>query len=291
MYLDEVERLLQKDAKAKARISPMLARYLGDIGLAFKIRAHLRSMAPRVFRKGDSVSQKADSKYPSAVEHATDHILHELQDIIGSEQAEEGKFLKLGEAGDPKKFVYPADQPRTEETVASMQQAENNLDDIWRRFERHIHRHLKAGDEQTLQDVFPSDRTLQRTPDFSDISAGVQNLAVDEQGTQVAVSKNTFNVFQKLFPGSSGISKPVPWTKFAQALEEIGFKATKGVGSLWMFERGGLRVGNGAADITIFFDPYDQANIPAHITKRYGQTLSRVYGLSGGMFTIQAGSA
>ncbi|KAF2680989.1 hypothetical protein K458DRAFT_489518 [Lentithecium fluviatile CBS 122367] len=122
----ELSRLVQTDKNYKARISPMAARFIADLGLSYELRAQSRMLCPSLFSGPAPLSgEQVDTSQTWVGEQLRG--LHELK-MCTSVSHSGDKFLRLGESGDPARLPYPINKKRTKEHVETMQKTERQLD-------------------------------------------------------------------------------------------------------------------------------------------------------------------
>ncbi|KAF2870536.1 hypothetical protein BDV95DRAFT_619552 [Massariosphaeria phaeospora] len=162
----ELNNLVHTDKSQKARITPMVARFIGDISLGYELRSQLRLLCPLLYRQDDQnnpYEKILEVENPSLIELL--RPLYDLKMIVSPAHAG-SKFLKLGDLGNPAMFYYPVDKRRTQDNVEAMQTAERNLDALWAKYDGHLRTHLSAETNDVLQAIIPDRGELQRTPDW-----------------------------------------------------------------------------------------------------------------------------
>lgn len=130
----DLNRFVQTaDKKQRERISPMVARTLGGLGLVYELRSQLRLLAPQLSRKQIPLSSKQHGEIEAwAIEELRPR--YDLKMIVSPSHAR-AKFLRLGEIGDPARLSYPVNSRRTKDNVDMMQGAERRLDVWWEKYD------------------------------------------------------------------------------------------------------------------------------------------------------------
>jgi hypothetical protein len=176
MIVDELERLLRAEPKAREMISGYVAGRLGDLSILCECLRQLEIYQPWA------------NGYESASVEREDGIKKDLEiwrdGWVGIHSTLKSKPMlanfKLADPSD-KKFFYPTEKRRTKETVDALRQAEANLDTFWDKFDKSLY--AKAGDlrKTALQKLLSQKRTLQRTPEW------VAPPSADKKTTKPAV--------------------------------------------------------------------------------------------------------
>jgi hypothetical protein len=127
--LDEIERTIRRDPKQKARISPMVAQMFGDLALTGELDRQLKMYQPRLYEP--FYQENSDLSM-----HVSRRKIEEMGRMM--KIAEHMDEMHVAEEGTPKnnRFDYPADQPRTKETVEQMRLAESKLDKFWAKVDK-----------------------------------------------------------------------------------------------------------------------------------------------------------
>jgi hypothetical protein len=127
--LDEIERTIRRDPKQKARISPMVAQMFGDLALTGELDRQLRMYQPRLYEPFYQDER-------GLTEFASERMITEMGRMM--KIAEHMDEMHVAEEGTPKnnRFEYPADQPRTKESVEQMRLAESKLDKFWAKIDK-----------------------------------------------------------------------------------------------------------------------------------------------------------
>jgi hypothetical protein len=161
MIVDELERLLRVESRARELVSGYVAGRIGDLSILCECLRQLEIYQPWA------------NGYESASVDREEGIKKDLaawrDNWVGIYNTMKSRpmvaHFKLAEPSD-KRFFYPTEKRRTKETVEALRQAEANLDVFWDKFDNTLH--AKAGDlEKTaLWRLLSQKRTLQRTPEW-----------------------------------------------------------------------------------------------------------------------------
>lgn len=161
--VDELERLIQAEPKAKEMISSHIADVLGDLAISVEGLCQIK------------IYQPWSQTFEEALVDRKDDIMKEFAErtkqwsafLGGPTKGPEGaKVVRLGDPSE-RKFYYPADKRRSKENVEYMRSAEQNLDAFWAAVDKNVNRNAKHGlDGTALQKLLAQPRSLQRTPEW-----------------------------------------------------------------------------------------------------------------------------
>lgn len=159
LVLDELDRLLRADPRAREIVSPYVARLIGELSIIAECLQQINNYQPwangfenaMVDREGDIKKEFAKRTEIEA------KIMEVLRDQI---LVKEG-IPKLGEPGN---FDYPVGKRRNKAVVDAIRAAEANLDAFWTTTDRLLDTKVGAGLDGTATRRFLSQsRPLQRT--------------------------------------------------------------------------------------------------------------------------------
>jgi hypothetical protein len=144
--MDEIERLIRTNAEDKERISPIVARNLSELALTGELERQLELYQPRLFEPFYRPNPRAGQKL----------LLDSLSRMmkIGNHM----ERMPIANLGEPtaRKFYYPADEKRAEETVEQMRRSEANLDKFWQEVDKIVLiRAQKYAKGRTLHVLWP----------------------------------------------------------------------------------------------------------------------------------------
>ncbi|KAG9319932.1 hypothetical protein KVV02_005532 [Mortierella alpina] len=301
--LDEMERLVENDPKARNLFSARVANLVADLSFFAECKRQISLYQPWAASfENDAASHPSNGR-----------------------------------------FYYPVEKRRTKETTEAMQQAEKNLDDFWEKLDKFLLPQMDLLHDGALTRLLTDSRILHRTPDWvePDLSispaerqkeepredivmplskvyseqprpqsssgpktkiktrgvatprataaaegsqAGIGPQEVDIQPT-FTVDKRSLKVFSTLFHRPSTSSQPgeIPWNDFLHAMGATGFGMQKLYGSVWHFKPSNLDVERSI----LFHEPHPISKIPFKIARRFGRRLFRTYGWRGDMFKLK----
>jgi hypothetical protein len=162
MIVDELERLLRAEPRARELISGYVAGRIGDLSILCECLRQLDIYQPWAM----------EYEHPSITWGARlkDDLVAWSDGWAGIRRALESKAMlvnfKLAHPSD-KRFFYPAEKRRSKETVDALRQAEANLDAFWDRFDGCLHAKAAGLSETALGRLLSQQRTLQRTPEWT----------------------------------------------------------------------------------------------------------------------------
>lgn len=160
--VDELERLVQSDPKAKGMISSYVADLVSDLAVFSEAIRQLKIYQPwaQTFEKL-LVDKEGDIEKRFA--QRTNGWGLVMAALDGPNQM---KIVRLGEPGG-RKFYYPVDKRRTKENVEAMRSAEQNLDAFWLSVDQNMRIRMGNKLEGTaLWHLLSQSRILQRTSEW-----------------------------------------------------------------------------------------------------------------------------
>jgi hypothetical protein len=157
VILDEFERLLHDEPRAKTLITSHIASTLSQLSIMSECLHQFHQFQPWARKIESHIAQR---RYKYMVEY--DFIFRKWGTI--NEVYDKFCDPKLFHVGNPKdgKFNYPADQRRTRETVSAMIAAETALDAFWKAANRHWMRYVGTTPTALVRHII-GDRTVHRT--------------------------------------------------------------------------------------------------------------------------------
>jgi hypothetical protein len=172
--VDEIERLIQSEPKAKELISPYVASVFADLSVLTECLRQIK------------IYQPWSEAFDNYMVHKEEGI---KQEFIARTNPRAGflgvlKYTSIANFGIPqdKKFFYPVDKRRTKENIEAMREAEKNLDLFWQKVDQHMTSKSKHELEFTnVWRMLSQPRTLQRTPEWTEPVPGNQHAQDNEQ--------------------------------------------------------------------------------------------------------------
>lgn len=174
--LDELERHIRADPKAKQLVTSRISNWIFDLAIAAEFMHKINHYFPwgRIIRHDAKISEMRNAKTLINMRGGSEVGNSSSQNLfVGSSSGPchtiDPVFARanLAHLGDPtdKRFYYPVDKRRTRENTIAMRSAEANLDKFWRM----VDGHYNAESSPVLEFVWGmlgKDRTLQRTPEW-----------------------------------------------------------------------------------------------------------------------------
>lgn len=157
--VDELERLMPVEPKAKALVSAHIASVLANLSVSTEAIRQLSIYQPWAQTFANAMVDKEEG-IEEAYDAKTQHLEHFMGVLDGPGQH---RLVTLGDPRD-RKFYYPVDKRRTKENVEAMRLAEQNLDAFWIGVDDNLRR--KAGNEldvTALKALLSASRNVQRT--------------------------------------------------------------------------------------------------------------------------------
>ena len=133
--VDELDRLIQTEAKAKEMLTDYMANHLSDLSIISECLRQLSLYQPWANNFEDAMIDRKDS--------ITQEWEQRNKPWRGLHRAfdRQTSYARLGDPSDGK-FYYPVDRRRTTENTEAMRQAESKLDMFWKRIDQLIHDHV-----------------------------------------------------------------------------------------------------------------------------------------------------
>jgi hypothetical protein len=162
LVVDEIERLIQSEPRARELLSSQITRVVGDLSIISQCLNQLNIYHPwaRTFLSESAGRDEALKKEYAERTQSWGKIFAALH-----EKSLPSRAVTLGQPTGGK-FVYPVDKRRTRENVDALRQAEGNLDAFWVSIDHVII--AKAGDlrDSAVRNLLSQPRILQRTREW-----------------------------------------------------------------------------------------------------------------------------
>ncbi|KAF9344212.1 hypothetical protein BGX26_004648 [Mortierella sp. AD094] len=155
--LDEMERLVQNDPKARNLFSSRVASMVADLSLISECQRQISLYQPWADSFENEAVTRSDELATKYVQRTS--RIQELDTAF--------KQISLADA-DPSegKFFYPVEKRRTKENVELMQRAEGTLDRFWEKLDKSILQKVNISRQGALTQLLSNNRILHRTPDW-----------------------------------------------------------------------------------------------------------------------------
>ncbi|KAK2730623.1 hypothetical protein CKAH01_02451 [Colletotrichum kahawae] len=207
LVLDELERLLHAEPRAKELVSPYIASVIGSLSIISHCISQLDLYHPWAQSYDSMMVDREDGlKKEFAVQTAgRAKVMAVLK---------ESNVLPAARLAEPSnnRFAYPSEKRRTKAVTATLIEAERNLDAVWAAVDRLILE--KAGGlwMDAVRHVLEHNRSLQRTPEWVDEPAASgerkpKAKATDVQTDMVYRPLSTL-YFEKSGEAAEDVSQP-----------------------------------------------------------------------------------
>ncbi|KAL5420796.1 hypothetical protein PMIN04_006125 [Paraphaeosphaeria minitans] len=230
--VDELERLIQSDAKAKGLISAHVADVFSDLSIICEALRQLKTYQPWARGFENALVEKEDGIKTEFTQHTRSWSLV-MKGIDGPNQK---KIIRLGEPTGTK-FHYPIDKSRTKRNVDAMRSAEKELDAFWQAVDENLRKRKIAG--TALWQLLSQEKILHRTPEWVEqdnsakqdleynITMPLSELYLDlEQRTQSTIGHTTSTpkAPKPKTKGTPAAETDLPETVFAQPAAQPTFR-------------------------------------------------------------------
>ena len=154
--IDEMQRFLDHDTTERSKLRALVLATFSDLSLMAQISHQVEIFFPWAAGFENREVGFESPTYEKEIADFT-YIRKNLETMPS-----------CAKLGDPtgQRFYYPVEKKRNESNINAMRNAEANLDDFWRKVDRHF-----WGHEQTLQNILVKHgahlRSIQRLPPFS----------------------------------------------------------------------------------------------------------------------------
>ncbi|KAK3845854.1 MAG: hypothetical protein J3R72DRAFT_481993 [Linnemannia gamsii] len=155
--LDEMERLVENDPKARNLFSSRVASMVADLSLISECQRQISLYEPWASSfEGEAVSRKDEitAKYIKQTSRIQELDVALKQTSFADADPSDGKFF------------YPVEKHRTKESTEAMQKAERTLDTFWEKVDKHILQKIDVSRHGVLTHLLSDHRILHRTPDW-----------------------------------------------------------------------------------------------------------------------------
>ncbi|KAJ5700055.1 hypothetical protein N7536_003068 [Penicillium majusculum] len=159
LIVDELERLLQSDPRARDLLSSYVTMVLGDISIISRCLHQLEIYYPWAREFAIELSNREENFEQDYVEWTKSwaQILEGLRDTT--------VLTRAARLGDPSggKFTYPVERRRTKESVAALRNAEAHLDAFWADNDRVMVSFSDQSSSMAVRSLLSQQRILKRT--------------------------------------------------------------------------------------------------------------------------------
>lgn len=160
--MDELDRLLNSEPRAKELISPFIANIIGDISIISQCQRQLDAYYP--WSRGFSNAMKGC--IDDLIQEC--HIETDPRVIKVRAISDENNMIKAVTIGDMSngRLAYPIDKRRTKENVEILRRSEASLDAFWACVDQTIHSVVGELGNSAVLPLLSESRVIQRTPEW-----------------------------------------------------------------------------------------------------------------------------
>ncbi|KAG0285754.1 hypothetical protein BGZ96_010037, partial [Linnemannia gamsii] len=155
--LDEMERLVENDPKARNLFSSRVTSMVADLSLISECKRQILLYEPWASTFESKAASRQDEFRDKYIQRTS-----RLQELVTAL-----KQTSLADV-DPSdgKFFYPVEKGRTKDNTEAMQRAERTLDTFWEKLDRFILQKVDVSRHGPLVQLLSNPRILHRTPDW-----------------------------------------------------------------------------------------------------------------------------
>lgn len=199
LIVDELDRLLASDPRAKELITPFVTRILGDMSILAECLNQINMYQPW-----------ANGYLPALVDRKA-RLEQDFAERFRREDPLNAAMLEY-EKHSPralavpsgKKFDYPANKRRNAENVRQLRFAEANLDVFWAYIDKIVYAKTNGLQGLALKQVLSEPRALQRTPEWVQVSKPARKELEASRTDTVSEPHWLYRPISSLDLGSSG---------------------------------------------------------------------------------------
>lgn len=209
LVMDELERLLESEPRAKDLISPYISRCLSELSIVSHCMRQFERYQPwaRSFFNLTVVRRKEIQAHFRRRDDAWLKIKHK-----SFEPKSMGKIIEKALPGGAK-FNYPVGKRRSKENVEALRRAESKLDGFWALFDEHMFRDTGNIEATALYQLLSQPRALHRTPEWIELPS-TEKSTPSSRPLPGIVTK-PFSAFYVSQPGN-GLDQPRGCISLAQ---------------------------------------------------------------------------
>ncbi|KAK2749625.1 hypothetical protein FQN57_005847 [Myotisia sp. PD_48] len=158
--MDELEKFIHKNRDQKERFSRSILDVLSDLGL---VAGAIHQVT--LYQPWASTFEYVAARNQQHIEQGFLAVLKSQTKLEDSLKDVDLQKLNLPDPLDGR-FVYPSHKRRTEQHVASMRRAEQNLDSFWKLIDEFYKSRTGSSFDESFKGLFHSTRVLERTPEW-----------------------------------------------------------------------------------------------------------------------------
>ena len=189
LVVDELQRLIDTEPKAKEMITEHINRIIGDLAIICESLRQLDMYQPWALTFEASMADKEEDikkQYVKTSQPWT-YILNALKESSGNVMAQLGRPTE-------KKFEYPVWKRRTKENTEVMRQSEANLDAFWCHIDKITSEKASDPIGVAVRNLLAQPRILQRTPPWSESGTSGKRSSENIESLDVPLSELYFEL-------------------------------------------------------------------------------------------------
>lgn len=259
--VDELQRFIDSDPKAKSLISGYIAAVMGDLAIMSECLRHIN-----IYQPWANMYEELEVDRKDDIEQEYGEHTQAWGRIMAGIKAAEPYMARLGAPLDGR-FQYPVGKRRTRENINALRKVEANLDAFWLKVDESMR--SKAGDLRgtAVQQLLAQPRMLQRMPEWTEpvpqpqkTPPKIEELYMPlcelylglQQRTERTIAKDAPLIGHRSKPKARGVAKPPDALTTQEGVDIPGSADQQPTFSL---DNRALKVMK-----TFFYDPSSNAN-------------------------------
>ncbi|KAK1756346.1 hypothetical protein QBC47DRAFT_184957 [Echria macrotheca] len=163
LVLDELERLVEADSHVAELLSPRVMDHIGDLAIISECLNQIKRYQPWARGYTAALVDRIDG-----IEKDYSQWDKRLESL--NEGLKAGNMESVGQLADvsDRRFFYPTEKRRNQQTVEALRKAEQNLDEFWAAVDKVVYRQWEYLAGSAVGAALLEERVLQRTPEWVD---------------------------------------------------------------------------------------------------------------------------
>ncbi|KAI1634877.1 hypothetical protein F4809DRAFT_490954 [Biscogniauxia mediterranea] len=163
MVVDELDRLLNVDRKARQMVSPYVAMLIGELSILGECLRQINTYFPWA----NSFENMLVDREEKIKKEYAESMTVEARILTAFRDTALTPIVSFADPSD-KKFEYPVGKKRNRENIERLRQAEACLDTFWARADDLLYSAIGNGGDTALKRLLTQPRLLYRTPEWAE---------------------------------------------------------------------------------------------------------------------------